>query len=109
MQRHDQAPGPESSTLMWMWGEIKAEFAAVHTAIIGLQRRQDDMRRELLHHVDRLDRGIAEKPKAPSLLARVLQSMTLSNVFQAIAFVWGPLAMIVSHYKPEWIRLLTGH
>ncbi len=85
-----------------LWGLVQKEFGKLDQSVQGLERRQDDMRRELLGHVYRIEQKIDHKPEKPMRqLARLIP-------WDRVAFLALTTLGTMGWIKPTWVKVLTG-
>ena len=101
---------PTGPTLLWMWGEISKSFGRLEALTLGnremvldqvraLHMRQDDMRRELLTHLERSQ--LMSKPRRSAGWLRYLPWERLA-VF--VVTTLGALGWI----RPSWVKTILG-
>ena len=85
-----------------LWGLVQKEFGRLGQAVEGVHLRQDDMRRELLGHIQRIDQKL-EQPARPAVrqLLRLLP-------WDRLAFLALTTMGTMGWIKPAWIKALTG-
>lgn len=107
MQPSQEPSGP---TLWGMWGEMRQAFGrleamtlanrqAMRDGVEHVYRRQDDMRRELLGHVIRIERKM---DREPSLLRRLTRRYGMAAL-QLALYAAGAAGLI----NPQWVRMLS--
>lgn len=98
-----------SGQILWMWGEIQKALGRLETGQlanrqtvldqgIAMRQRQDDMRREIMTHIARLDRREGVRRRMGWL-----RHVPWDRVLIFLATSLGALGWV----KPEWIRLLA--
>ncbi len=100
---------PTESSSLELWGRIQREFGQLGAEVRGLGQhlgqRQDDMRREVMTHIDRLDQRVSELQQPPG---RKAMSWARLIPWDKIAFLAISALGAMGWIKPAWVRLLTG-
>ncbi len=87
--------------ILWMWGETKETLGRLDRGQEAMLRRQDDMRREVLEHIRRVDTALLQQKK-------VARSMTWMKhlPWERVAFVGATILGAMGWIKPAWLAWL---
>lgn len=95
---------PGGPSLWWMWGEMKEAFGRLEHGLLASHQRQDDMRREVLMHIKRLDQRLDKPLKTSSPGLSWLAHIPWDRVLAFLGTILGAIGWL----KPQWVKMLTG-
>ena len=93
-----QADAEVTGETLWMWGEIQKSLGRLEEQGLAMRLRQDDMRRELLGRISRLEKGSRNGNLG------WLKHIPWDRVAVLAMSVLGAMGWMV----PRWLKMLAG-